>query len=316
MHSVILFPPSQLFNVDFVVVPKRLYSSRIYRGYHTLVTYPTTFLKEKIPSGYLFFLLYTDKDDHRTCHVNSIQCWNIEVEDVIEFVVSFAATTEIDRIIVETYSPPPERTHCVFPYSEVLPALPGNVDVSESLKMAHFKEVIKIPCYEFLISGSRKPRDLTPYGGTKRERQFYWEEWAKRPESLSIKAKKIHHSLFIENYLYDFPFFSQPDMVLFDEKGFVHWVPDVAPYLFRTPEVPYTRMDIGSIERAKIFRAAGEKLDTLIPKSMHYISNTYGTRRVQLDNIASPDVLESLKKESIVSQHHLLYERIILSKNL
>ncbi|MBU7024394.1 MAG: hypothetical protein HXS40_09540, partial [Theionarchaea archaeon] len=137
-----------------------------------------------------------------------------------------------------------------------------------------------------------------------------------RPEALSIKARKSHHSPFIENYLYDFPFFSHSDMVLFDGKGFVHWVPDVAPYLFRTPEVPYTCMDFGSIERVKIFRAAGEELDTLIPKSMHYISSTYGTRRIQLDNIASPDVLESLKKESFVSQYHLLYERIILSKDL
>lgn len=316
MHSIMLFPPSHLFDVDFVPVPKRLFSSHIYKGYHTLVTYPTTFFKRKIPAGYLFLLLYKDGADRRICHVNSIQCWDINPEDIIEFVSSFVTTTEIDRIIVETYSPPPGRAHCVFPYSEVLLALPSNVDLSESLRMAHFQESIRIPCCEFLLSDAKTPGSLVPYSGSEEERQFYWKAWANRPEALSIRIRDIHRPLFIENYLYDFPFFSRPDMVLFGRKGVVHWVPDITPYLRQSLEVPYTRKDFTSIERVKIFRAAGEDLDTLIHESMQYISCTYGTQRVQLDNIASPNVLESLKKEPIISECNLLYERVFFSKKL
>jgi hypothetical protein len=316
MDSVILFPPSHLFDVDFVIVPKRLFSSHIYEGYHTLVTYPTTFLKGDIPAGYLFLLLYKDDNNRRVCHVSSTQCWNIETEDIIEFITSFAATNEIDRIIVETYSPPPQRAHCIFPYSEVLLALPSNVDLSESLRMAHFKEIIRIPCYEFLFSGVRESGKLTPYGGTEEERQFYWEKWLNRPEALSIKDRNITRSLFIENYLYDFPFFSCADMVLFGKEGVSHWVPDIAPHLCDIPEIPYIPRDLVTIERVKIFRVAGEDLSIIIQNSVQYIFSAYKIRRFQLDNISSPDVLEQLQRDTIISDCTLLYERIILSKDL
>ncbi|MBU6996651.1 MAG: hypothetical protein HXS42_03280 [Theionarchaea archaeon] len=315
MHSVILFPPSRLFNVDFVIVPKRLFSSCVYTGYHTLVTYPTTFLKKRSPAGYLLLLLYKDGEDRRICHVSSIQCWKMNPEDAMEFVATFTDTTEIDRIIVETYSPPPEKTHCVFPYSEVLLALPSNVELSECLKKAHFKEILRIPCYEFLLSEVGTPEDLAPYGDTEEERQLYWKKWVERPEALSIRARCLNRSLFIENYLYDFPFFSRPDMVLFGKGGIVHWVPDIAPYLI-TPEVPYAPKDLAFIKRAKIFRTAGEDLDTLIQDSIQYISSKYGTEIFQLDNIAAPGVLEPLRRESIVADCNTLYERIVFSKDL
>lgn len=314
MQSTILFPASHYFDAEFIVVPKRMCSSSIYEGYHALVTYPITFFTEREIAGYLLLLFYRDAEDRRSCHFSSIQLFNMDAADVLKFITSFSEEAEAETVVVETYSPPPGKKKGVFPYSEVLLALPGNANLSEPLKNAGFREIMRIPCFEFMFAGSRLSAHLHPYQGTQEERRFYWEEWVKRPEALSIKDRKLKSSLFIENYLYDFSLFSSPDMVLFGENGFVHWFPDISPYLNSDIRILHSTVsDIKNIERVKLFRVVGENPDDLTEQSMQYISSSYGTKKFQLDNYASKSLVESLEDSRIILDCSLIYERVIFS---
>ena len=312
---MILFPDSRLFDTGFIVIPKRMYSSRIYEGYHTLVTYPITFLKEKEIAGYLFSLLYMDGEGRRCCHFSSQHCWNMNPDDMVEFISSFSEDADAVTV-VETYAPPPTRTQKVFPYSELLCALPGNIDLSSPLKRAGFTEVMRIPCFELQFLESAEPITLNPFQGTHKEYKFYWNEWVKRPEALSIEGRSLKNSIFIDNYLYDFPLFSSPDMVLFGEQGVVHWFPDVEYYL-ENLEVFHKSMADLHVKRVKLFRVAGNNsvLESLLEQSMQYIFSKYTIKRFQLDNLAAKSIVKSLKKRGI-SNYQLLYERIIFSSRV
>lgn len=289
-----------------------MYSSCIYEGFQTLVTYPITFFKGKDAAGYLFLLLYRDGEDRRSCHFSSFNTWGMEVEEILQFIRSFSEENDIENMIIETYRPPPSRGHCVFPYSEVLLALPGNTDISEPLRKAGFREIMRIPCFEFSKGTLNPSQDLRPYRGTQKERQFYWEEWMKRPEALSIKDRKMKKSLFIESYLFNFPLFSSPDMVLFGDQGVVHWFPDVGSQ--KTLEfLSRTISEVPPVERVKLFRVLGTPFNDLIEQSVEYISRTLKTVRFQLDNYAARDALTSLAEQEIISNCTLLYERVIFS---
>ena len=312
MEDTILFPPSSLFETDFIVVPKRMHSPHIYKGYQTLVTYPTTFFKEKEIAGYLFFLLYRDAENYRSCHFSSVTCKDMTSDEVVDFMTSFCEEADIEHIVVEDYSPPPVRGQCVFPYSEVLLALPANTEISASLKRAKFTETVRIPCFEFVFTGSKTRCALHPYRGTQEELQFYWQEWIKNPEALKIKKRELKQSFFIDTYLYNYPLFSNPDMVLFSSNGVVHWVPDVTPCVTETLEPLYRNITDIKVKRAKLFRAAGEKRDDLLEQAMQYISSQYNIRRFQLDNCPA-SIMESLEDKGIISQCTLLYERVTFS---
>lgn len=312
MEDSILFPPSSLFEAGFIVVPKRMHSPRIYKGYQTLVTYPTTFFKEGEIAGYLFFLLYRDAENRRSCHFSSVTCKNTTPEEVVNFITSFCEEAEIEHIVVEDYSPPPVRGQCVFPYSEVLVALPANTEISASLKRAKFTETVRIPCFEFVFTGNETSCTVHPYQNTQEELQFYWREWIKNPEALKIRGRELKQSFFIDTYLYNFPLFSSLDMVLFGDKGVVHWFPDIAPCVTETLEPLYSSLTDIKVKRAKLFRAAGEKRDDLLEQAMQYIHSHYTIERFQLDNCPA-SLIELLKDKEIISQCTLLYERVIFS---
>ena len=311
MKDTLLFPHSSLFPAHVFAVPKRMYSRQIYRGYQTLVTYPTTFFKAGKISGYLFFLLYLNQDNRRCCHVSSIVCEKSDSREIIEFIFSTMKKADIETIMVENFSPIPKRGTCIFPYSEVLVSLPGTIDLSIELMDHGFSEKMRIPCFEFTFHPHDTPVELHPFTGTEEETDAFWKEWNKRPESLKVKRGPRRKSLDIANYLYHFPLLSDPDLFLFSPGGIVHWVPDLTAYVHQNGVLSSPLSHIKT-DRAKFFRVMGKNSYDVMAQSMEYIFSTYNIERFQLDNNDSR-ILESLLKNDMISPYTLLYERIIFS---